>query len=131
MVETLQVKSNQKREVVEITDLIQGRINSAKAVSGVCTIFVEHTTAALTTGEFGEGTDEDLLETMEKIIPNIKFRHLHNPAHAAEHMISSILGTSLVVPIVEGKLTLGRWQRILLVELSGPRTRSITIHISA
>jgi secondary thiamine-phosphate synthase enzyme len=131
MVETIEVKSKQKRQVLEITDPVQEKISAAKVESGVCTIFVEHTTAAVTTGEFGEGTDEDLLETMEKIIPKINFRHLHNPAHAPEHMISSILGTSLTVPILGGKLALGHWQRILLVELSGPRSRSVVLHISS
>jgi secondary thiamine-phosphate synthase enzyme len=78
-------------------------------------------------GEVGEGTEEDLLDVLEKIIPKIRFRHAHDPSHAPAHMIASILGPSLALPIAGGRLALGTWQSVLLIELDGPRER--TIHV--
>jgi secondary thiamine-phosphate synthase enzyme len=93
----------------------------------VCALFVTHTTAALTTGEIGEGTEQDLLEVAEQIIPSIRFRHAHDPSHAWSHMAASILGPSLTLPIVDGRLALGTWQSVMLVELDGPRERTVYV----
>jgi secondary thiamine-phosphate synthase enzyme len=82
----------------------------------------------LTTGEIGEGTEKDLLQVVEQMIPPIQFRHAHDPSHAWSHMASSILGASLTVPVSAGKLVLGTWQSVMLVELDGPRER--TIHVT-
>jgi secondary thiamine-phosphate synthase enzyme len=94
---------------------------------GLCLLFVAHTTAALTTGEIGEGTEQDLLDVVEQMIPSIRFRHAHDPSHAWSHMASSILGPSLSVPVTDGQLALGTWQSVLLVELDGPRERTIYV----
>lgn len=84
----------------------------------------------LTTGEIGEGTEEDFLEIIEQLIPRIRFRHAHDPSHAWSHMAASILGPSLTVPVSSGKLALGAWQSVMLVELDGPRERRVhcTLH---
>jgi secondary thiamine-phosphate synthase enzyme len=125
----LQVETKKEKEVLEITALVEKKIAEAKIKEGLCNLFLKHTTAALTTGEVGEGTGDDLLETVQKIIPKINFRHLHNPSHAPDHMIASILGPSLAIPIQDGKLQLGRWQRVLLVELNGPKSREVIISV--
>ena len=70
------------------------------------------------TGEVGEGTEDDLLEVVETMIPPIDYRHAHNPSQAWSHMAGSILGPSLTIPISGGRLVLGSWQSVLLVELS-------------
>jgi len=80
-------------------------------------------------GEVGEGTEEDLLDVLEKIIPKIRFRHAHDPSHAPAHMIASILGPSLAFPIARGKLALGTWQSVLLIELDGPRERTVHLQL--
>ena len=94
-------------------------------------LFVTHTTAALTTGEIGEGTEQDLLEVVQQVIPSIRFRHAHDPSHAWSHMAASILGPSLVIPVSDGQLTLGTWQSVLLVELDGPRERNVYVTLLA
>jgi secondary thiamine-phosphate synthase enzyme len=91
-------------------------------------VFVTHTTAAVTTGEIGEGTEEDFLQIVEEIIPRIQFRHAHDPSHAWSHMAASILGPSLTIPVSGGTLVLGTWQSVMLVELDGPRDRKV--HVS-
>lgn len=77
----------------------------------------------------GEGTEADLLEVVEQMIPRIRFRHAHDPGHAWTHMAASILGPSLHLSVEDGRLVLGTWQSVLLVELDGPRQRTIQINL--
>src|SRR6266850_1862610 len=118
---TITVSTGRDKQVLDITERVQQVVSESGVKSGLCNVFVTHTTAGLTTGESTEGTDEDLMEVLERIIPNIKFRHHHNPSHAPDHMISSIVGAGVTIPIGSGKLQLGTWQRVLLVECNGPR----------
>jgi secondary thiamine-phosphate synthase enzyme len=121
----LQVATTRAKEAVDLTERVNDAIAAAGIPEGLCVLFVAHTTAALTTGEVGEGTEEDLLEVVEQVIPRIRFRHAHNPSHAWSHMASSLLGPSLTLPVSQGRLILGTWQSILLIELDGPRCRDI------
>lgn len=123
----LRIKTAAAKEIVALTDRLETVIREAKLQEGLCTLFVTHTTAALTTGEIGEGTDDDFLEVVEEMVPRIRFQHAHNPAHAWSHMASSILGPSLTVPVSAGKLVLGTWQSVMLVELDGPRERIVHV----
>ena len=127
MGEALRINTTAAKEIVDLTDRLEPVIRKAKLQEGLCALFVTHTTAALTTGEIEEGTDEDLLKVVEEIIPRIRFQHAHNPAHAWSHMASSILGPSLAVPVSAGKLVLGTWQSVMLVELDGPRERIVYV----
>ncbi|HET9531846.1 MAG TPA: secondary thiamine-phosphate synthase enzyme YjbQ [Blastocatellia bacterium] len=126
---TVAIQTSSDKQVVDITARIENYLGQTGVVEGLCNIFVTHTTAAITTGEAIEGTDEDLMETLERIIPQIRFRHAHDPSHAPDHMISSIVGASLSVPVRDGKLALGTWQRVLLVECNGPRTRNVVVTV--
>lgn len=128
MSETLRIRTTAAKEIVDLTDRLETVIRKANLQEGICVLFVTHTTAAITTGEIGEGTDDDLLEVVEEMIPRIRFQHAHNPAHAWSHMASSILGPSLTVPISAGKPVLGTWQSVMLIELDGPRER--TVHVT-
>lgn len=127
MADVLRINTTAVKEVVDLTDRLEAMIRKAKLQEGLCTLFVTHTTAALTTGEIGEGTEQDFLQVVEKMIPRIQFQHAHNPAHAWSHMASSILGPSLTVPVTGGKLVLGTWQSVMLVELDGPRERMVHV----
>ena len=125
----LRVTTTRAKEAVDMTDRVNDAIAAAGIQEGLCVLFVAHTTAALTTGEVGEGTEEDLLEVVEQVIPRIDFRHAHNPSHAWSHMASSLLGPSLALPVSKGSLTLGTWQSVLLIELDGPRQRDIHVRV--
>lgn len=127
MADVLRVSTGSLKEVVDLTDRIQSLIRRAKMREGVCTLFIAHTTAALTTGEIGEGTEQDLLEVVERIIPAIRFRHAHDPSHAWSHMAASLLGPSLTIPVTDGLLALGTWQSVMLIELDGPRERTVSV----
>jgi secondary thiamine-phosphate synthase enzyme len=128
MTELLRITTKQLKEIVDLTELLQAAIRKAKIKEGLCSVFVTHTTAAVTTGEIGEGTEEDFLQIVEEIIPRIQFRHAHDPSHAWSHMAASILGPSLTIPVSGGTLVLGTWQSVMLVELDGPRDRKV--HVS-
>ena len=129
MTRLLQVATTRAKEAVDLTELVTDAIATAAVQEGLCLLFVAHTTAALTTGEVGEGTEEDLLEVVEQVIPRIRFRHAHNPSHAWSHMASSLLGPSLTLPVSQGRLMLGTWQSILLIELDGPRRRNVHMQL--
>lgn len=128
MTKLLRITTKRLKEIVDLTELLQAAIDKASMKDGLCSVFVTHTTAAVTTGEIGEGTEEDFLQIVEEVIPRIQFRHAHDPSHAWSHMAASILGPSLTIPVAGGTLVLGTWQSVMLVELDGPRERHV--HVS-
>jgi secondary thiamine-phosphate synthase enzyme len=118
------VATHRKREIVDITEQVEGMLPEA---SGICCLNVLHTTAALATADLDPGTDLDMLDAFEAMMPKLKYRHPHNPEHVPDHILSSIIGTALTLPVHEGSLVLGTWQRVILVELDGPRRREFTM----
>src|SRR5437588_8842646 len=119
----LSIKTRNKREVLDITDLVEDQLGKNGSASGVCHLLVLHTTAALTTADLDPGTDLDMLDAFEAMMPKLHYRHPHNPAHVPDHILSAMIGTSLAVPVQKGKLVLGTWQRVVLIEFDGPRER--------
>lgn len=117
--------------MLDITDTIEEHLQSSAVASGVCNLMVLHTTAALTTGDLDPGTDLDLLDAYEAMVPKLRYRHPHNPAHVGDHIMSALIGTSLSLPFEKKKLLLGTWQRVILLEFDGPRQREIALSISA
>ncbi|WNM62364.1 secondary thiamine-phosphate synthase enzyme YjbQ [Candidatus Nitrospira neomarina] len=128
--DTLQVQTKNLKDIVDLTPKLNRIIQNADFQNGLCHVFLPHTTAALTTGEIGEGTEKDLLEVAEKIIPQIRFRHAHDPSHAWSHMAASLIGASLTLPVMDGELRVGTWQSVLLVELDGPRERQLVVGLA-
>lgn len=123
----LSIKTHKKREIIDITDRVQEAIS--RDTTGVCCLTVLHTTAALTTADLDPGTDLDMLDAFEAIIPKLKYRHPHDPSHVPDHILSALIGTSVTQPMEKGQLVLGTWQRIVLVELDGPRTREVVVTV--
>jgi secondary thiamine-phosphate synthase enzyme len=124
--QSLAISTSKKKEVVDITDEVEGLIKN-KDVS-LCFLFIKHTTAALTTADLDPGTDLDMLDAFDAIVPKLHYRHPHNPAHVPDHIMSSIVGSSVAIPVTNGKLDLGTWQRVVLVELDGPRKREVIVN---
>ena len=128
--EELIIHTTKEREIIDITEKIQRYIPRHIITEGVCNLFVLHTTAALTTADLDPGTNDDFLDAFEALIPKLQYRHPHNPGHVKDHIMATILGASLTVPIEKGELMLGAWQKIILVELGGPRERNIVVSFS-
>ena len=124
------VKTRKKREVIDITDRVEELIG-AKKLTGTGTVFVLHTTAALTTADLDPGTDLDMLDAFEAMVPKLRYRHPHNPAHVGDHILSALIGTSVSLPVENGRLLLGTWQRVILLEFDGPRERELAISFTS
>ncbi len=124
---TLTVATRRKDEVVDITETVETVLQETQAENGVCIAFVAHTTCALTTVDLDPGTDRDFLDALRQLLPQISYRHPHDPSHTPDHILSSILGPSLAIPYSNRQLLLGTWQRIVLVELDGPRRRTVYV----
>ena len=124
----LTIKTHRKREILDITERVEALLREQHdGQSGVCHLVVLHTTAALTTADLDPGTDADMLDAFEQIIPKLKYRHPHDPEHVPDHILSALIGTSVAVLAEKGSLILGTWQRVILVELDGPRQRDIAV----
>lgn len=122
------ISTRQKDQILDLTDTVEQFLRQADKDSGVCVVFAAHTTCAVTTADLDPGTDLDFLQALRKLLPEMRYRHPHDPEHAPDHLLSSIIGPSVAVPYANRRLLLGTWQRIILVELDGPRQR--TLHLS-
>ena len=127
----LSIKTQKKRQVIDITPVIEEGLQKASVQSGVCNLLVLHTTAALTTADLDLGTDLDMLDAFEAMVPKLRYRHPHNPAHVGDHIMSALIGTSVALPFERKRLMLGTWQRVVLIELDGPREREIAFSITS
>lgn len=123
------MQTTKKKQVIDITDKLQKFLNDFGAKDGLCHLFLQHTTAALTIAELDPGTDLDLLDALNEMVPKLKYRHLHDPSHVPSHILSALIGTDLTLPFQNGKLILGIWQRAVLIEFEGPRERKIVVSV--
>ena len=120
---TIGVKSERKRQVIDITE----QINKELSGNGLVNVLVKHTTAAITVADLDPGTDEDILDALEAMTPKKKWQHPHDPGHFPDHLWSAVVGVSVSLPYENGKLLLGSWQSVILVELDGPRERQLEL----
>lgn len=123
----LLIQTESKDQVVDITDKVQDIIKQSDFQNGLVNLFLLHTTCALTIADLDPGTDLDMLDAFRAMIPKLNYRHFHNPAHVPDHILSALIGTSLLVPVENKNLVLGTWQRIVLIEFDGPRERKIKL----
>ncbi|MEX2223549.1 MAG: secondary thiamine-phosphate synthase enzyme YjbQ [Candidatus Rokuibacteriota bacterium] len=125
---TIELETRSATEVVDITERVQASIGGAS--DGSCHLFLRHTTAGLmvVTGE--AGVPEDIMDILQALIPQMGYRH-DSPAHVAAHFLSGLVGPSVHVPVQDGRLALGPFQRIALLEFEGPRRREIELRLLA
>jgi len=121
----IKIKTSKKREIIDITEIINDFLKKEKKENGLIYLLSLHTTCSLTTADLDPGTDLDMLDAFEKMIPNLKYRHPHDPSHVSDHILTSLIGTHLLLPFEKNKLILGTWQRVVLIEFNGPKEREI------
>jgi secondary thiamine-phosphate synthase enzyme len=116
-------------ELVDLTDAVREFCRGLG--DGLCNLFVPHATAGLTVIETRSGSEEDLAELLERLLPkDRRYRHHHGAAgHGADHLTPTITPPSLVVPVVDGVPQLGTWQSIVLVDRN-PDNRRRTVRLS-
>ena len=125
---TLDLNTTQAKQILDITDQVSNTLKKNKFRTGLCYLFVKHTTCALTTADLDPGTDLDYLDAFNQLVPKLEYRHPHDPTHFGDHLLASLIGSSITLPVENNQLVLGTWQRAVLVELNGPRQRQLTIN---
>lgn len=92
---------------------------------GLCNVFVPHATAGVAIIETGAGSDDDLVDTLERLLPrDDRYRHAHgSPGHGADHVLPAIVAPSITVPVADGAPLLGTWQSVVLVDLNRDNPR--------
>ncbi|WP_247728966.1 secondary thiamine-phosphate synthase enzyme YjbQ [Halovivax limisalsi] len=124
----LRVETDARTTTVDVTDRVADAI-SPDCDTGTCTVFVEHTTAALAIQENEPRLREDIEGFLADLVPDEGHAHDRLDNNADAHLRATILGPSVSVPIRDGSLALGTWQSILLVECDGPRTRRLSLTV--
>src|ERR1700739_1276357 len=118
----LAIKTHKKREVIDITQKLEAILWKHYAEkTGICHLNLLHTTAALTTADLDPGTDLDMLDGFDIMVPKLDYRHEHNPEHVPDHILSAMIGCSVNLAVEAGLVLLGTWQRVVLIELAGAR----------
>lgn len=114
--------------MIDLTPQVAALVAQAGTSEGLCNVYVAHATAAIVINENDDpNICVDTLEALDGLIPAGGWRHDRLDGNAASHIQAAILGPSETIPVREGRLCLGRWQAIMLVELDGPRTRKIFV----
>ena len=112
-----------RRRVIDLTS--QVRDFCAAKGDGLCNVFVPHATAGIAVIETGAGSDDDLLDALERLFPrDDRYRHVHgSPGHGADHVLPGLVSPSVTVPVGAGEPLLGTWQSIVLVDLNRDNPR--------
>ena len=127
---TLRLKTNRRTQFVDITREVEQAVREADVKSGVCHVYVPHTTAGVVINEHADpDVASDVEGIFDRLIPH-KGPYRHAEGNTDSHMKAVLTGTSQSVFIENGKLALGTWQGIFLCEFDGPRQRTVFVKIA-
>ena len=107
------------RLVTDLTDRIAGFVEGRG--DGLVSVFAPHATAGLALMELGSGSEPDLADALDRLLPRDgRYRHRHgSPGHGADHLLPVVVSPSMVLPVIGGMVALGTWQRVVLVDSNG------------
>ena len=126
----LNVRSHDREEFVEITDLVKGKLKSSRATEGIVVLYVQHTTAGLTINENADpDVPRDMLHALRTLVPQHGMGFRHGEENSDAHIKASLIGSSVTIPFEQEKLLLGRWQGVFLCEFDGGRERQVIMMI--
>ena len=124
-----EVETDRRVAAVDVTDRVEREVPDD--ATGVCTVFVRHTTAGVAVNEAESGLLADLEDHLRRLAPEDRdYRHDRIDDNADAHLRATMLGESVSVPVRDGELALGTWQSILFVECDGPRTRQVDVAVA-
>lgn len=127
--EKISVKTPSRTCMIDITGKIQEVINKKRITSGVCTVFVPHTTAGITINENADpDVVSDILKEVNKIVP-FQDGYAHMEGNSAAHIKASMFGFSQQIIVEDGRMMLGTWQGVYFCEFDGPRNRQVYVKI--
>ena len=111
-------------ELVNITPEVKKILEESEVKEGICILFAPHATGMLIINEDEPGLKEDILQSLQRLIPKkANYRHDEIDDNAFSHILSALIGTEKAIPVKNGRLQLGTWQEIFFVETDGPRER--------
>ncbi len=129
MIKRFSLPTHSRTEMINIDDLVKRAVRESKVETGICHIFVPHTTAGVTVNENADpNVIRDILMEIDKVIP-FEDNYRHAEGNAAAHIKSSLVGCAQTIPVQDGRLTLGTWQSIFFCEFDGPRQRSVMVQV--
>ncbi|MEM2401410.1 MAG: secondary thiamine-phosphate synthase enzyme YjbQ, partial [Candidatus Bathyarchaeia archaeon] len=130
------VQSRRKMEIIDVTGKVSGIIERSGVRNGLVNLWVPHTTAAIAVNERDPDLWEDILSIMEKLVPvrgdyrhNAKYGWIPSEQNAHAHILNCLIKPSITIPIENGLMLLGTWQSILFIEMDGPQTRTVQVHV--
>jgi len=130
MLRQLQIPTPSRDAMIDITREVAEALADSGARDGVVTVYVPHTTAGVTINENADpDVIGDVLAALDKAVPWRQSFYRHSEGNSAAHVKSSMVGCSLMVPVADGRMTLGTWQSIFLCEFDGPRTRKVLVSV--
>jgi secondary thiamine-phosphate synthase enzyme len=126
---TLSVKTDRRTQLVDVTAQVQKVVAASGVTTGICYLYVPHTTAAITINECADpDVARDVEGAFDRLIPaNGPYRH--SEGNSDSHMKAILVGANQMVPIEGGRLALGRWQGIFFCEFDGPRDRKLQVKV--
>ncbi|HVO83852.1 MAG TPA: secondary thiamine-phosphate synthase enzyme YjbQ [Syntrophobacteria bacterium] len=131
MIKTISVKTSARTEMVDVTALVERELAGTGISEGRVTLYVPHTTAAITINEGADpAVKADVLMMLNRIVP-WEADYKHQEGNSPAHVKASVVGPSETVLISQGRLLLGTWQRIFFCEFDGPRNRQILVQASS
>ncbi len=125
----ISIKTRGRTDFVDMTGEIESIVAESGVESGICTIYVHHTTAGVTINENADpSVRSDMIDVLDRLVP-WKGGYAHAEGNSAAHVKASLMGSSVAVPIDGGRLALGTWQGLYFCDFDGPRTRKATVKI--
>jgi len=118
----IEIKTNQRIELIDITKEAQTMLDKE---TGVLVAYCTHTTAGIYVNENESGLKDDVLIMLEKLVPPQQYKHDRVDNNADSHLKAILIGNSAVIPVENGRLCLGTWQRLFFCEFDGPRRRKV------
>jgi secondary thiamine-phosphate synthase enzyme len=127
----LAVKTERRTQLLDVTVQVQKAVAAAKVASGVCYLYVPHTTAAITINEWADpDVARDIEAALDRLVPEAG-PYRHSEGNSDSHIKSVLVGASQTVFVEDGRLALGRWQGIFFCEFDGPRERKLFVKVVA
>jgi secondary thiamine-phosphate synthase enzyme len=127
--EMLRVKTQRRTQLVDVTGLVERAVKASGVASGVCHLYVPHTTAGVTINEHADpDVATDLEGVFERLVPQ-SGAYRHNEGNTDAHAKATLAGASQVIFVEDGRLALGRWQGVFLCEFDGPRERRMYVKV--
>ena len=126
----LRIRTTAKREMVDLTARVAEIVARSGVAEGLCSVYVPHATAAVVINENDDpNICTDVLDALDRLVPAGIWRHDRVDGNAASHIQAVMLGPGETIPVQDGRLLLGTWQAVMLVELDGPRERRVLVTV--